>query len=386
MQPIRKKILYIITKSNWGGAQKYVFDLATNLPKNEFDVVVAAGGEGALFNKLTVAGIRTISIPSLVRDINTFKEIVSFFSLLKIILNEQPAIVHLNSAKASGLGALAARLANVPKIIFTAHGWAFNEDRGKPACLILEFISWITSLLSHQTIAVSDAVKRDTYGWPFVQKKIMVIKNGISVPIFLSRNEARSHLFARATIQIPEHAFVVGTIAELHKNKGLSYAIEAFAKLAHESPFLYYFIIGGGEEKERLQTLVNLHHLEKQVFLLGFVDDAALYLKALDVFLLPSITEGLALVVLEAGLANIPVIATNVGGIPEIITNGKTGLLVPPRDPEAIVKAIKVMRKSAIRTRSFGENLREHTLNNFSLTRTVKDTVTLYMKDKSDTI
>ncbi|HAS85113.1 MAG TPA: hypothetical protein DCS23_03550, partial [Candidatus Yonathbacteria bacterium] len=338
---MKKKILFVITKSNFGGAQKYVFDLATGLPKDQFDVAVALGGSGILIQKLHAENIRVLPIFSLARDVNPWSDITAFFELWKIFREEKPDVVHLNSAKAGGVGALVARLAGVQKIIFTAHGWAFNEERPMWQKLIIKFFSWITVILSHETIAVSNAVRNNTSGWPFVVGKISVIKNGINEPNFLSSSEARLHLFAKANTHVPENAFIVGTIAELHKSKGLTYAIEAFAKLIPENPNLYYFIIGGGEEKERLEALVGLHNLHGRVFLLGFVDDASRYLRAFDIFLLPSITEGLALVLLEAGLAGLPVVASSVGGIPEVIEEEKTGLLVPARDSEVITQAIQ---------------------------------------------
>lgn len=218
--PQKTKVIFLVTKSNWGGAQKYVYELATELPKDQFDVAVALGGEGVLVDKLRETNIRTIPISSLLRDVNPLKDFTSFISLYKLFKKERPDVVHLNSAKVSSLGALAGRLAFVPKIIFTAHGWAFNEDRSPLSRFIIKIISWITILLSHKTIAVSDAVKNDTKNWPFVNAKIVVIKNGIKEPTFLARDVARAELVRRTGHRIPNDAFVIGTIAELHKNKG----------------------------------------------------------------------------------------------------------------------------------------------------------------------
>jgi len=130
-QPIfnRKKIAYVITKSNWGGAQRYVYDLATNVPKNTFDVIVVCGGNGTLAKKLEQEGTRVIRIKGLERDIRFGSEIRVLYRLKHLFAQEQPDIVHLNSSKIGGLGSLAARMARVPHIIFTAHGFAFNEKR-----------------------------------------------------------------------------------------------------------------------------------------------------------------------------------------------------------------------------------------------------------------
>lgn len=378
---MKKKILFVITKSNFGGAQKYVFDLATGLPKDQFDVAVALGGSGILIQKLQAENIRVLPIFSLARDVNPLSDITTFFELWRMFRKEKPDVAHLNSAKAGGVGAISAHLAGVQKIIFTAHGWAFNEERPMWQKLIIKFFSWITVILSHETIAVSDAVKNNTKKWPLVADKIFVIKNGIKEPSFLLRNEARLHLFAKANIHVPENAFIVGTIAELHKSKGLTYAIEAFTKLMPENPNLYYFILGGGEEKERLETLVGLHNLQGRVFLLGFVDDASRYLKAFDIFLLPSMTEGLALVLLEAGLAGLPVVASRIGGIPEVIEDKNTGLLVPTRDSDAIALANQNLMTDRSLAKRFGEALRERVLAKFPLSRVLKDTISLYTKN-----
>lgn len=376
--PRKTKVLFVITKSNFGGAQKYVYELAAGLPKDQFDVVVALGGEGLLVDKLHEANIRTISIPSLMRDVNPLKDLATFSTLLKLFKKENPDIVHLNSAKVSGIGAVVARLAGVPKIIFTAHGWAFNEERPLLQRFVIKLFSWITVLLSHKTIAVSEAVKNDAKNWPFVNKKIKVIKNGIAVPEFYAKEIAREKLLTQTGATLPSNAFIVGTIAELHKSKGLQYSILAFEKLASTNPSLYYFILGGGEEKERLDALVKLHGLEERVFLLGFVKDAANFLRAFDVFVLPSITEGLALVLLEAGLAELPVVASRVGGIPEVIEDKKTGLLVPSRDPEALALAIKNLFDNPLLCTKLGTALHEKVLKDFSLGRVISETIALY--------
>ena len=375
------KVLFVITKSNFGGAQKYVFDLATRLPADRFDVAVALGGDGLLVSKLHEANIHTIQIPSLLRDVDMMNDLSAFFGLRAIFRKEQPDVVHLNSAKAGGVGALAARLDGVPKIIFTAHGWAFNEERSLVERIFITFFSWVTVLLAHQTIAVSRAVKNDTRNWPFVQGKIATIQNGATTPPFYSPDEARAKLSTQIGATFPENAYILGTIAELHKNKGLAYAIEALATLIPQNPSLYYIILGGGEGKERLEALVRLHNLQERVFLPGFVKDAAAFLPAFDAFILPSIKEGLPYVALEAGLAKLPVIATNIGGIPEIIEDRKTGLIISPRDIEAIAHAVRELRGDSVLAKNLGEALYKKTMTEFSLERVLRETASIYTKN-----
>src|SRR3989344_3387314 len=132
MQKKKGKILYIITKSNWGGAQRYVFDLATRLPKEDFEIAVAHGGNGLLAEKLCTARIRTIKVKKFERNVKLFKDIAVFFELLSLLRRERPDIVHLNSSKAGGIGALSARFTGIKNIIFTSHGLVFDEDRPFP--------------------------------------------------------------------------------------------------------------------------------------------------------------------------------------------------------------------------------------------------------------
>ena len=174
------KILYGITKSNFGGAQRYVFDLALESRKAGHDVTVLCGGNGILIDKLKEEKIRTIHIGEMGRDIYIGEEIESFFKILKILKNEKPEVFHINSSKMGGIGTVAGRLAGVPRIIFTSHGWAFNEPRPRWQKVFIKFLAWLTILFSHKTICVSDKTKEQIASLPYMKNKLVVIHNGIS--------------------------------------------------------------------------------------------------------------------------------------------------------------------------------------------------------------
>ena len=156
---VKKRLLFLITKSNWGGAQRYVYDIATDLPSDHFQVTVAFGGHGMLADRLEQAGVRTVALPYSERDISLWREIALGFSLWSLFRRERPDIAHLNSSKIGGTGALAARLAGIPKIVFTAHGWAFEEDRSLVSKKIRYFLSWFTSLLATDVIVITSRAK-----------------------------------------------------------------------------------------------------------------------------------------------------------------------------------------------------------------------------------
>lgn len=302
-----KKILFVITKSNWGGAQRYVYDLATSLPSAEFEVSVTFGEPGQLAEKLQKAGIATHPILSLQRDVSIRADVKSFFELLRLFRTKKPDIVHLNSSKAGGIGALAARLAGVPRIIFTAHGWPFWEQRNLFSRLIIYLFSWITALLSHAIIVVSDYDLRVAKKMPFIGRKTVRIYNGIHSPFILGTGEKIRNIF-------PPNARVTGTIGELTRNKNQIALIEQ----ARLTPSLFVAIVGEGEERPKLEAKIKEYGLENRVKLFGFVP-ASEALRGFDVFALPSIKEGLPYVLLEAKAAGLPIVANRVGGIGEII-------------------------------------------------------------------
>ena len=306
---MKKKVLLVITKSNWGGAQRYVFDLATHLPKDHYEVSVAFGQEGLLAQKLREAGVATYPITSLQRDVSFGADLQSVRELKKIFKTLKPDIVHLNSSKAGGVGALAARLAGVPRIIFTAHGWPFWEQRSALSRMIIFLFSWLTALLSHQVIVVSNYDLLVAKKMPFVGRKTVRIYNGIDQN-FASQLESGS--FVRD--QFPPGAHITGTIGELNKNKNQIALIEQ----ARANPNMCVAICGSGENRLWLEKKITEYSLEKRVILFGFVEPP-MVLKGFDTFALPSLKEGLPYVLLEARAAGLPIVANRVGGVGEIL-------------------------------------------------------------------
>ena len=373
----KTKVLYIITKSNWGGAQRYVYDMAMGISKNGYEAVVALGGNGTLKEKLGGAGIRTITIPNLERNVNIFSEWKVFFDLLKIYRIERPNVIHLNSSKIGGLGALAGRFAKIKRIIFTVHGWAYKEDRNFISRKIIKFLSWLTIIFSHKTIAVSLDDYR-TAPKLFVKKKTRMIHNGISEIKFKEKSAARNELKKYAGMSIPKGALIIGTISELHKNRGLPFMIRAVHSLIKKGYNITFFIISDGEEKIRLERFIERLGLQDKVFLTGHIDKASEFLQGFDIFTLTSVKEGLPYVLLEAGLAGLPIVATKIGGIPEIVENMKSGILVHPKNALEAERALSFLIDFKKKKEEFGNNLKEKVERDFTLEQMVADTVNLY--------
>ncbi|MDR3558495.1 MAG: glycosyltransferase [Candidatus Pacebacteria bacterium] len=214
------KILYAITKSNWGGAQRHVYDLAIAMKSAGNEVFAAVGGEGLLKEKLEKAGIYTYSIGALGRDMSVSKDAGSFKELYSVIKDKRPDILHLHSPKAAGLGALAGRLLGIKRIVYTVHGWTFNESRPFYQRATIALASWATMLMCHKVILISKREYSQTERFPFIKKKIVLVPLGIRPPVFMSRDGAKQLFAKRIGMEYGEFdkKTVVGTVAELHRN------------------------------------------------------------------------------------------------------------------------------------------------------------------------
>jgi glycosyltransferase involved in cell wall biosynthesis len=357
------KILYGITKSNFGGAQRYVFDLAKAAKAAGHDVAVLCGGSGVLVEKLEADHIRVIRLPHLKRDISLLDELRSLLFIVNTLHDEQPDIFHTNSSKMGGLGNVAARLNGVKRIIFTGHGWAWNESwRPYWQKALIKFFTWLTILSAHRTICVSHKNKQDVEGWPLVGKKISVIWNGLA-PFELEPRKMGG--------------FVVGTIAELHKVKGLDVLLRAWQRF-HSKREAKLVIYGEGEERQSLERLAGELGIASSVEFKGYAAEARTLLKNFDIFALPSRSENLPYALLEAGFAGLPVVATSVGGVPEVIEPGVSGALVEPGDPEALFSSLLLLADDAMLRARLGETLRKKVLAEFSLEQMAESTLSLY--------
>ncbi len=392
MAAIKKKVLYVITKSVWGGAQRYVYDLATNLPKEDFEVLVITGGSGPLVERLNRVGIRTETLPILQERRRIFEVIFSFMNirallaLFNIYRKERPDIIHLNSSKIGGLGALAAnfyklscfvlRESCIVKTVFTVHGWPFKEDRFILSKITIWFLSWLSSLFQDKIILINTA-DYETARRFVPERKLVFIHNGVAEIDFLARREARAFFAKKIERPAASDTILVGTVAELTKNKGLDYLIESALDL--RSNFLI-LIIGGGEDKKRLEARIKDRELSGKVFLLDFLPDAARYFKGFDVFVLPSLKEGLPYTVMEAMAAGLPIVATKVGGIPDLIENHKNGFLVAPKNPQTLVEALERLILEPRLAEKFGEENIRKINTRFRLQGMLEKTVQLYQR------
>jgi len=327
-------IIFLVTKSDVGGAQKYVADLAGGLDKNRFRAEIVMGGRDLRW--------LTNAFRPYLLFINDW---LALFELIKLFKQRRPQIVHLNSSKAGVIGALAAKIASRKiKTVFTAHGWVFNPGN-HDSNLRKRFYIFLhrrAARFQDLIINVSEYDRRLALKNGIAPpNKLITIYNGLDFRNlnFLDRQPARQaltrRLAARPLPSTPDEVWI-GSVGRLAREKDYPTFVEAAARI--DNPKIQFFIIGAGPEKTNILNRVTARNLEQRFFLLGQIPEAARYLKAFDIFVLSSIKEGLPYTLLEALAAEIPVVATAVGGVPEIISHPQA--IVPIRDPAAITRAI----------------------------------------------
>ncbi|MFY9493067.1 MAG: glycosyltransferase family 4 protein [Minisyncoccia bacterium] len=381
-----KKLLFVITQPVVGGAQKYVFDLAKNL-KDKYQVSVACGGSvgGHLFKALASEGINTVHIRSLAREVRILGDLKTFFELIKLFRKERPDIIHLNSSKVGFLGALAAFFYKLttnnhkPKTIFTAHGWIFKEDMPGWKKKLAVFLEWKAALFKDRIICVSQddfnqALKRRIAP----PRKLYVIHNAVGETKFLSPKNARAEVGRMIGRDLPDNVFVVTNLGRLYANKGLNYLIQAIQETRNKCPNLKLVIFGDGPERQTLQALITNYQLQNTVFLAGDVPEVSKYLAAFDTMVLSSTKEGFPYSILEVGLAGVPVVATDVGGVNEAIKDGKTGILVEPKNSKMLAEAILKLASDRELAKKLTRGLKKTITQEFSFEAMIQKTEWVY--------
>jgi len=346
----KKKILFLVTQSEFGGAQRFIYTLIRgmrNISAIHHEVVVAAGPEGddenGLLSILEKEGINTMHLKYSRRSVNPFFDFLGLIEIYKLIKKEKPDILFLCSTKAGFLGSLAAKFNSKfkiqnAKLIYRIGGWTFNDPWPKWKKKIyfwFEKISakWKDIIINNAESDRKQAIKSGIKP----RERIITIYNGIDVNNldFFAKQEA-------GIILNIQPSFIIGTIANLYPSKGLKYLVEAanLAKYKLQNTEYKFVVIGEGRERKKLENLIKKYNLENNFFLVGAIPGAYKYLRAFDIFVLPSLKEGFPWVILEAMAAQVPIIATKVGAISEIIDDGKNGILVEPADFDGLAKAI----------------------------------------------
>lgn len=315
---MKPKILYLLPYFGIAGTEIHTLELAKSLREEYQILVVTPYGKGIKLleeNDIPYREVVTLTFTNVRRYKNTLNRIIEEFN---------PNIIHVHGAHE--LVYISKSIApNVP-VIFTCHGYFTSLPS-----IDYRISAFINRRWGDKVIAVSNHEKRRLIKAGLPEDKVILIYNGISET--LDRRE----------LPLKVEGFIVGTAARLTKFKGIRYLIEAFSYLYDRYKDINLVVIGDGEEREKLEELARKLGIKDRTFFLGALPNAKLYFRNFHIFVLPSVSEALSIAILEAISQKVPVIATSTGSIPEIIEDGKSGLLVPPKDPLALTHAIERM-------------------------------------------
>jgi glycosyltransferase involved in cell wall biosynthesis len=321
--------------------------------------------KGELAWELERYGIRIFNLNSRKPDYFAFKKIISVIDEFK------PLIVHTHNINASIDGVIASVIRNTPVKIHTDHARRFPDK------LRYMFAERIVFGFVNRIIAVTEETKKNLIRFEKIPgKKIQVIHNGISgiAPSTKSQNE-----LTRKELGLTQYQFIIGTVARLEMQKGLIYLIRAFPQILRGFPDSCLLITGQGSQYETLRMEAKILGIEKNVKLTGPKLEVGQIFNILDIYVLPSVWEGLPISLLEAMSSQRPIVATQVGGIPQVITDGESGILIPPACESSIALAVcALLKDSSLRTR-LAQGARRRFEKEFTAARMVKAHQSIYL-------
>ncbi len=357
------KVMHVITRLDMGGSAQNTLLTCIELAGRYDPVLVyglahesgmTAAERRQVEKQLEVArsrGVTVSAIPALVRRIDPLKDIAAFLTLLQMVCRVKPDIVHTHTSKAGTLGRLAAVLCGVPVVIHTPHGHVFYGHFGPVASKFFLLLEKFFDRFTHFTVALTQGEKRDYIELSVTKAhKIKTIHSGIDVDRF--GQKAADTAAAKQALGLDPTALTVGTVGWLQPVKGPNYLMAAMAEILGTHPDTQLVFVGKGELEAKLRTAADRINAADKTFFWGWRDDIPDVMQAFDIFVLPSLNEGMGRVVVEAMAAGKPVIASRVGGIPDLVKHGVNGLLVAPASPRELAHAIeKLLEDPELRAR-----------------------------------
>jgi glycosyltransferase involved in cell wall biosynthesis len=373
-QTDRISLLKFLTFFYLGGTERQVMNLAAGLDPERFDLHMACNGKvGELLEEATALGV-----PVTEYAINSLYNVGSMRARLRFARDLRAhsiEIVHSYGFYSNLFAIPAARLAGVPVVV------ASIRDCGETLTPAQKSAQKLFCRMADCILANAEGVRRWLIREGYPARKIQVIRNGVLKPPPMVGAG-----WLRKEFGLAPDARLIAVCSRLNRMKGLEYFIDAAAIVSRQRPDVRFLIVGGnghrsdGDYQAELERYAASHGLESRVIFTGFRTDVARMLQEIDISVLPSLSEGLSNTLLESMAAGVPVIATKVGGTPELVEDGSTGLLVPPRDPGALSQSMTLMLDNPGTARRLGEAGRDHVLSRFSIDKMVADTQSLYAK------
>jgi len=365
MQPIN--ILHIISKLPVGGVENQLLLVLKKYNRNKLSPLVCSlSDKGAIGQEIENTGTEVLSLNKLKHtfDWTIVKDIHD------LIKKRNIKIVRTHQYHANLYGRLAAIFAKAPCIVASVHN-IYTRDKKFHRRIINKFLGRFTD----KVVAVSETVKKDILKYDcLAEDKITVIYNGIDVNNFLNINGN----LTRSKLSISQEVPVIGTIGRLTFQKGQKYLIEAVSIIKEKFPRIMLLMVGDGPMKEELQNYANTLGLNEHVIFTGSRRDVPALLAAIDIFVFPSFWEGLPSALIEAMASGKPIIASDIPPIREIVDSEKVGILVPPKNRNAVADSIELLLRNKNLAQKISNNAKEKVFSTFNIETTAKQYIDLF--------
>ena len=326
---------------------------------------------------------KVIYVEQLQREINPLTDFLALVRLYRIFRQENFDIVHTHTAKTGILGRIAARLAGVPKVVHFSHGHNFYGYFGPLGSRLVIMLERFMARFTDKFIVLTELEKNDMSVYKVAQPaKVVVINSGLELNKY--RNVNINKAGKKKELQLEENELVVGMISRLEPIKGPQYLVEAAKSVIANMSGIKFLIVGEGSLKAKLAGRCRELGMADKFVFTGWREDIPEILSLLDILVLPSLNEAVGRVLIEAGAAGVPVVATKVGGIPEIVRDQETGLLVPPQDIDSLTKAIILLAQNKETRKNLGEVARKWIDEKFSADNMVASVANLYLQMVND--
>jgi len=340
------KILCTLNQARVAGTEKHLLIILKNLNRDLFEPAVLCFSDGPLIELLREQGIKAWALQR-----ERFLDYSTAKKTYRLIKENKFDLLHSHCGQ---FACIIAKLAGVPYLIETRHGLYLNFDQLDKVNFLRSLINKNKAKFVDMTITVNKIDKKilsEKFGAP--ENKIREVANGLDLEEIKSLKIAAQ---IKDELQIAPGCNIVGTVARFTEQKGLKYFVEAAKLIKEQIPNCKFIIVGDGELKNSLIKFAQNIGIYQEIIFTGYRVDAVSILSIFDIFVLPSLWEGMPYTILEAMALKKPVVATNVFGNSEIVLNGKTGNLVSPRDSFAISKAVIALLKNKEKAKKMGEN------------------------------
>ena len=367
---VLKKILHIITRLDMGGSAQNTLQTCLKLT-NKYETILVHGlsyeSKMTDWEKRIIEdgikeareqGVKVMALPSMVRSIRPLKDFRTLLSLVWLIFKEKPDIVHTHSSKAGILGRLAAQIAGAPYIVHTPHGHVFYGHFGVFASKIFLWIEKIFSKFTDRIVALTNGERNDYIKFSVCPPdKLLKIHSGVDLKPFMQANGNRVE--KKRLLGLDQSGTVIGFVGWLLPIKGPEYLFKAMGHIWSDYPNVSLVMVGKGELDVDLRAQALRMNANGRIKFLGWREDIHEIMPVFDLLVLPSLNEGMGRVLVEAMAAGKPVVASEVGGIPDLVRHGETGYLVRPADEKALANGIRKILIDPERAKQMGQQGKE---------------------------